>query len=244
MAKPQEKGIQTMVQLFDAGYRYLVPVPMTSVTEMAGLRAALGPVEKILGRNFTVRDTTYLGEFAGNIMGLIDAIAKNRACTEIQSGDPFYNNFNIDPITRQFSMKTYRCFLLRKDQAVEVKHVASFKLYFSERAGRIWTGLRESGIDSFWYLARVDNSKQPQSIALDSHIQIVFFLLLIGLSIGLVSFGLDSFLVPISIWVAKWKSDKRKNGNKDIVLNSLGTLDYRIIKVESKPRKIEFSYLP
>jgi hypothetical protein len=229
---------------------------------MAGLRAALGPLEKILGRNFTLQDTTFLGEFPFNTMAKYDAIVKNRACSEIQSDDPIYINFNIDPVTRQFSMKTYRCFLLRKDQAVEVKHVASFKLYFSERAGRILTGLKESGIESFWFLAEgwsrlqgdralqlhlvegVEHSKQPQSISLDSHIQIVFFLLLIGLSIGLVSFGGEVFLCLISNWVAKLKNDKKKQSNRDIVLKSLGALNYPITRVASKTRTLEFVYLP
>ncbi len=250
MAKPQEKGIQTIVQLLDAGYPYVIQQPITSLTELVALRTALGPLEKILGRNFTLQDTTYLGNFAGNSMGKFDAIVKHRACSEIRSDDPIYNNFNIDPVTRQFAMKRYRCFLLRKDQALEMKLFHSFKLYLSGRAGRIFTGLKESGIYSFWFLAEgwsglqgdralqinlaegVEHSKQPQSISLDSHIQIVFFLLLIGLSIGLIGFGIETFIGGI---FAKSKVDKKIRSNREIVLNSLGALNYSIRRVARVP---------
>jgi hypothetical protein len=195
-------------------------------------------------------------------MDKIHAIVKHKGISELQIDDPIYHQFNIDPVTRQFSMKKYRCFLLRKDQSIKLKVVTSFQLYLSERADKILTGLRESGIESFWDFAEgwrllqgdralqlnivegIEYSKQPQSISLESHIQIVFFLLLIGLSIGLVSFAGEVCLFIIFSWVAKLKNDKKKQSNRDIVLKSLGALNYPITRVASKTRTLEFVYLP
>ena len=68
MAKPQEQGIQTMLQLFDAGYRYALPVNITSLSQLSTLRAGLGPLEKIIGRNITLQDAFYFGSFTRNSM--------------------------------------------------------------------------------------------------------------------------------------------------------------------------------
>jgi hypothetical protein len=125
--------------------------------------------------------------------------------------------------------------------------VASFQLYLAERARKMLATLQEGGIESFWYFAEgwrtvqvdralqinqakgIEYSKQPIAISLASHVQIVFFLLLIGLGISGACFGVEAIIGQRRANLVKpCKEKPYGKDRKYIVLESLGTLDYYI----------------
>jgi hypothetical protein len=146
-------------------------------------------------------------------MSFIDAMVEHKGFSHIETDNVMMmNDLGVNPITRQFEMGTYRCFLLDKNQSLEYRTPLAFQSYLGERAEKVMTFLRESGIERFWssvagwrFLQRdraiqlnlVEGkmaAKLPTPISLQSHVQIVFFLWLISLCFGVVCFFGEVFV--------------------------------------------------
>lgn len=199
--KPVEKGFTTASQLLQQNYRMLIPTPAENIVALLNTNEHYKNRLKELGIAITLELFVYLNATHIQPHGLeyIRKMAENKAFSHLFKVE--FDMFKFNPFTRQLEMGSYRCFVLGENQRLTSQYGMGFHLYLAEKAGKLFSLLRENGLYTYWLnfneLRKFQRdrglqinlsegkemAKRADPIPLESQIQIVFFFWIICIGV-------------------------------------------------------------
>lgn len=185
---PSRPGLHTLLEAFNAGYRYIVPESAIWSYYYVGI-----PIfEKIVQRespSFKMNTGHFVGASDENLRTSFSEMVSNKAF----GAAPIFTKVQFP--ANQFNYGGFKCFFFQEDQKIEVDMVTILRHKRAEDGKQIFQGMDQGGFIELWSVREGWRQFQkhggkenlhfgPQSykaLPLRCHIQIVFFQLLIAL---------------------------------------------------------------